>query len=130
MKDLCLTYIDNAEVIVPQMDKFKVGSNNPKQIYIMVELGVRSNPDGREIIILKKNKINSSKDSIIKQKTILENIIRSGVTGEVSKPSSVPASFSLTNNFAMTKISEKKSIIHIWMIKISNGINDPPELRL
>ncbi len=61
----------------------------------------------------------------MKQKTAL--LIRRMLfeTGEDVSPSSVPLSFSWTNNLIMIKISVKKIINHIWITNISIGILTP-----
>lgn len=99
--DLFLTYIDNAETKLPQIDKSKEGINTPKLIkrdnWVRLKLGI----DGIDIKTLNRKRIISTKHNNIKQNTVLLNIIKFPETGAESNPPIVPESFSLTKSFVI-----------------------------
>ena len=121
--DLFLTYIENAETKLPQIDKSKEGINTPKLIkrdnWVRLKLGI----DGIDMKTLNRKRIISTKHNNIKQNTVLLNIIKFPETGAESKPPIVPESFSLTKSFVIMYTSVKNIISQFSITKISNGID-------
>ncbi len=67
INDLFLTYIEKAETRLPHMDKSNVGNNTPKTIKAISWGKLKFSTKGTDKKILKRNKINSTKLSKIKQ---------------------------------------------------------------
>ena len=66
-KDLFFTYIENAETMLPHIDKSNVGNNTPKVIKIINCAKLKFSIEGADKKILKINKINSTILSKMKQ---------------------------------------------------------------
>jgi len=130
IKDLFLTNIASAEVIVPQTARSIVGIIIPNMITLLKIVGVNSIPDGTDIKKQNNNKNISKTISRIKQYIIFPKIIKFIGTGLVRMPVKVPDVFSFTKILVITKINVKKMTIHISITKISKGILEPSEIKL
>ncbi len=121
MNDLCFTYIESADTNVPVIHRLTVGSKIASriksQIGTLIEIpeGLEMNNPNKKMIASMRQKISMLKTILLKKRVLI------GVGDEIN-PSSVPDSFSFTNNFAIINNKVKNTTIQIWITKISAGM--------
>lgn len=102
--------MENAEIIVPQIDKLRVGRIIPKKIK---RNKLTFSIEGTEMKKANKRIINSVRINMKKQNKTLLNIMILNDTGDEINPARVPVSCSFMNNLVIINIIRKIVMNHI-----------------